>query len=334
MIHKSFVKLANLKCTKLIIDVSYNTGGPICTSLSLLDYINNQESDNEDSSNELNHNAINKSNSNHHVQYTTRMKNTLLANLLAESASVQNKQNHRVWGSNNWIDINNKQYNNNSWLTPGYLTERSKNINVNLMEYVNNNKDKSLNVNQLIANSNSNYQVLSNYFMDKCPKSELNNQKFPFQLENLMILTNGICLSSCSTLLNGFIQFNNPKIKIIYTDGHNMNTNQVSPHNMEGGQLYIYDKLIEDIENLRLKFNTNYKSIIPEIFPLATQFTFTLREQYLVKSNNPKSLTIYNSTMPMEYLNYVPTDRVYTNEILPQLPYNLGYHWIKASKLF
>ncbi|KAJ9056132.1 hypothetical protein DSO57_1036122 [Entomophthora muscae] len=93
--HSGLQELKEMGADQLIVDVSHNTGGPICASLMLIDYFAGSDA----------------------PIYTTNMRANQLASSLALKAA-NSEPGYRVWGPSSWMVDQKSTYSSMTWMVP------------------------------------------------------------------------------------------------------------------------------------------------------------------------------------------------------------------------
>ena len=248
--------------SKIIFDLSDNVGGDECLGYGMVKYLFEAAFNRED------------------VTFVprTNMIATELGRLLAEAGVGLPGDTASMWSPAMWTTLEGVTYTNASW----YLDQKNITRNGFTTLYT--------------------PIVLENFCHDTfalfkvTPKDNL----MSLNAFNSIVLTNGICLSTCA--LVAFHLQESKSIKTVVIGGLEGKEQQIA--SMPGGQVYDMMELVKDVNDLKLTDS----SLAPQPFNHSASFTFTIREAYpwVQDSKNQD---------PMEFLfNAADFHTLYTKE--------------------
>jgi hypothetical protein len=94
--------------------------------------------------------------------------------------------------------------------------------------------------------------------------------------EDMIILTNGICGSSCSSITQRVAIINN--VSTVSVGGYK--DTPLSYASFPGGQVIPFEVLIAELNEAGLLQNEKLADLIPPLFPIRAGFSFTVKESY------------------------------------------------------
>jgi hypothetical protein len=138
--------------------------------------------------------------------------------------------------------------------------------------------------------------------------------------EDMIVLTNGICGSTCSLITECMAIKNN--VSTVAVGGYK--DTPLSYASFPGGQVIPFEALINELNVAGLSQNEKLADLIPPPFPIRAEFQFTLKESYDVvnKDNLDQDDVLEYAYKPAEH-------RFYFDEISARDPSVL---WLKIAK--
>ncbi|RIA95850.1 hypothetical protein C1645_733729 [Glomus cerebriforme] len=142
-----------------------------------------------------------------------------------------------------------------------------------------------------------------------------NFKKYDWKSEDIIILTNGICGSSCSLITQRMAEKYN--VSTIGIGGYK--DIPLSYASFPGGEVYSFDNLIFDLNNIGLLRIKSLKHLIPPPFMIRAFLSFTLKEVYDGQDN------------VLEFTYKPAKHRLYYDELSARDPSIL---WLEVAKKF
>ncbi|CAG8701128.1 7973_t:CDS:2, partial [Funneliformis caledonium] len=142
-----------------------------------------------------------------------------------------------------------------------------------------------------------------------------NIKEYKWKSEDIMILTNGNCGSSCSTITHRMAEKFN--VSTVAVGGYK--DTPLSYASYPGGQVSTFDDLYIELFGIGILQNESLKDLIPSQFKIPLTFSFTIKENY--DDNNYDVL---------EYTYKPAKHRLYYDEQSARDPSRL---WLKAASL-
>ncbi|PKY58945.1 hypothetical protein RhiirA4_550214 [Rhizophagus irregularis] len=144
--------------------------------------------------------------------------------------------------------------------------------------------------------------------------------KYEWKSEDMIILTDGLCGSSCSLIAQRMAIKNN--VSTVAVGGYK--DTPLSYSSFPGGQVFKFDDLIVELDAAGLLQNETLADLIPPLFSIKAVFGFTLKEAYdVVNKDNVNQEDVLEFT-------YKPAEhRFYHDEISARDPSVL---WLKVAK--
>lgn len=142
-----------------------------------------------------------------------------------------------------------------------------------------------------------------------------NFKKYNWKSKDIIILTNGICGSSCSLITQRMAEKYN--VSTVGVGGYK--DIPFSYASFPGGEVYSYSSLIADLNSIGLLQIKSLKHLIPPPFMIRADFSFTLKEVY----------DDYNNVLEFTYKP--AKHRLYYNEFNARDPSIL---WLEVAKKF
>jgi hypothetical protein len=155
-------------------------------------------------------------------------------------------------------------------------------------------------------------QLLSGEFFDK----------HEWKSEDMIILTNGVCGSTCSLITQRIAIKNN--VSTVAVGGYK--DTPLSYASFPGGQVIQFGKLIEELDEVCFSQNEKLADLIPSPFPIRADFGFTFRESYDVANKDN-----LDQDDVLEFVYKPAEHRYYFDEISARDPSVL---WLKLPKSF
>ncbi|PKY32303.1 hypothetical protein RhiirB3_532000 [Rhizophagus irregularis] len=144
--------------------------------------------------------------------------------------------------------------------------------------------------------------------------------KYEWKSEDMIILTDGYCGSSCSSIAQRMAIKNN--VSTVAVGGYK--DTPLSYSSFPGGQVLEFEELIAELDVVGLLQNETLADLIPPPFSIRVIFGFTLKEAYdVVNKDN------VNQEDVLEFVYKPAEHRFYHDEISARDPSVL---WLKAAK--
>lgn len=145
--------------------------------------------------------------------------------------------------------------------------------------------------------------------------------KYEWKSGDMIILTNGICGSSCSLISQRMAIKNN--VSTVAVGGYK--DTPLSYSSFPGGQVVTLENLIANLDVIGLLQNETLADLIPSPFLIRASFGFTLKEAYDVVNKDD-----VNQNDVLEFVYKPAEHRFYYDEISARDPSAL---WLKVAKV-